>query len=158
LGAAREEADQREIGADVENVLDAVLVGEGAEDGGADAAKAEGEAEEEAGHRADFAGDELLRINENGGDGRGEDDADDRDQSGAPVWERQIPTTSRLSELDRIKRSRYVTLAFLFALTGVVRISGPRDGVHEELIKLSHSEASEPQHPLAAEDDSMALK
>jgi hypothetical protein len=64
--------------------LNAAAIGQCSEDGGADAAQAEGEAEEEAGHRADFAGDELLRVNQNGGEGRGEDDADDRAQDGAP--------------------------------------------------------------------------
>ena len=64
-----EEADQREIGADVEDEGKAVAIGQGAEEGGAEAAQAEGEAEEEAGHRADFAGDELLRVVENAGNG-----------------------------------------------------------------------------------------
>ena len=41
----------------------AVAIGQGAEEGGAEAAEAEGEAEEEAGHDADFVGDELLRVN-----------------------------------------------------------------------------------------------
>jgi hypothetical protein len=53
----------------LEDELDAVVIGEGAEDGGADAAQAEGEAEEEAGHGADLAGDEFLRVNEDGGEG-----------------------------------------------------------------------------------------
>jgi hypothetical protein len=46
----------------VEDERDAVAIGHGAEDGGADAAQAEGEAEKEAGHRPDFAGDEFLRT------------------------------------------------------------------------------------------------
>lgn len=37
----------------------------------------EGEAKEEAEHRAHSARDELLRVNEEGGEGGGEDDADD---------------------------------------------------------------------------------
>jgi hypothetical protein len=44
----------------VEDELDAVAIGDGAEDGGADAAQAERETEEEAGHGAAFAGDEFL--------------------------------------------------------------------------------------------------
>src|SRR5437763_14384064 len=79
-----EKADEREIGADLENVRDAVLVGEGAEEGGADAAETEGEAEEETGHRAYFAGNEFLRVNQDGGEGGGEDQANDRAQDGAP--------------------------------------------------------------------------
>ena len=50
----------------MEDELDAVAIGDGAEDGGANAAQAEGEAEKEAGHGADFAGDELLGVNEDG--------------------------------------------------------------------------------------------
>ena len=42
----------------MEDELDAAAIGECAEDGGADAAESEGE----AGHRADFAGDELQRT------------------------------------------------------------------------------------------------
>jgi hypothetical protein len=37
---------RREIGADFENELDAVVISHSAKDGGADAAQAEGEAEE----------------------------------------------------------------------------------------------------------------
>ena len=62
----------------------AVAIGHGAEHGGANAAESEGEAEEEAGHRAHFAGDELLRVNQDGGKGGREDNADDRAQHGAP--------------------------------------------------------------------------
>ena len=62
----------------MEDELDALSIGQGAEDGGTDAAQAEGEAEEEAGHRSHFAGDQLLRVNQNGGEGRSEDDPDDR--------------------------------------------------------------------------------
>jgi hypothetical protein len=40
----------------LEDELNALAIGECAEDGGADAAQSEGKAEEEAGHRADFAG------------------------------------------------------------------------------------------------------
>ena len=64
-----EEADQREIGTDLEDELDALAIGHGAEHGGADAAESEGKAEEEAGHCAHFAGDELLRVNEDGREG-----------------------------------------------------------------------------------------
>jgi hypothetical protein len=64
-----EEADERQIRADVEDEGDAVVIGDFAEKGGAEAAEAEGGAEEEAGHRPDFAGDEFLRVNEDGGEG-----------------------------------------------------------------------------------------
>ena len=60
----------------MEDEGNAAVIGHGAEDGGADAAKAKGQAEEEAGHGADFAGDQLLRVNKNGGEGGREDDAD----------------------------------------------------------------------------------
>src|SRR5688572_25621191 len=80
----REEADQREVGANVEDKRKAAAIGEGAEEGGAEAAQAEGEAEKEAGHRADFAGDEFLSVNENGGKGGGQDEADYCTQHGAP--------------------------------------------------------------------------
>ena len=55
-----------------------------AEDGGADAAHAEGEAEEEAGDHADAAGDQFLRVDEDGGEGGGEDEADDDGEDGGP--------------------------------------------------------------------------
>ena len=107
----------------MEDELDAVAIGDGAEDGGADAAQAEGEADEEAGHGADFAGDEFLGVNENRGEHGGEDQANDRAQDGARSGNGKYRTTSRQSELDRIKRSSYRTLArSCCALTSVVRI------------------------------------
>src|SRR5688572_8592379 len=79
-----EEADQREVGANVEDKREAVAIGQGAEEGGAEAAQAEGEPEEESGHGADFAGDEFLGVNKDGGKGGSEDEADDCTQHGAP--------------------------------------------------------------------------
>src|SRR3954464_3001494 len=73
-----QQPDEWQVRANVEDELDAMLIGNGAEEGGADAAQPEREAEEEAGHRAHFAGNEFLRINQNGGEGRGENEADDR--------------------------------------------------------------------------------
>jgi hypothetical protein len=61
-----------------------VAIGHFTEEGGAEAAQAKGEAEEEAGHGAQFAGDELPRINKDGGESGGEDEADDRAQDDAP--------------------------------------------------------------------------
>ena len=56
-----EQADERQIRADLEDEGDAVLIGDGTEHGGADPAEAESEPEEKAGHRADFAGNERKR-------------------------------------------------------------------------------------------------
>lgn len=53
----------------MEDERNAVAIGDGAEDGGADAAQSEGQPEEESGHRAHFAGDQLLRENQDGGEG-----------------------------------------------------------------------------------------
>jgi hypothetical protein len=95
----------------MEDELDAVVIGDGAEYGGADASQAE----EQAGHGTDFAGDEFLGVNEDGGERGGEDQADDRAQDGGRSGNGKYRTPSRLSELDRIKRSRYWTLAALVA-------------------------------------------
>src|SRR5205085_7691816 len=46
--------------------------------------QAEAQAEEKAGHGADFARDQFLRVNENGGEGGRENHPDDRAQNGAP--------------------------------------------------------------------------
>jgi hypothetical protein len=94
----------------LEDELDPAAIGEGAEDGGADAAQAEGEAEEETGHRADFAGDELLRVNQNGGKGRGEDDADDRAQDGAPEEIRVRERESKRRDAERRTESGFSVL------------------------------------------------
>jgi hypothetical protein len=81
-----------------------VAIGHGVEDGGADAAESEGEAEEEAGHCAHSAGDELLGVNEDGGEGRGQNEPDDGAQEGAPeeicVGERE--SEMRNAEVDKV--------------------------------------------------------
>src|SRR6201999_657384 len=74
---AREQAQEGEEGAEVKDVMDAGFVGEVAEDGGSYAPHAEGEAEEEAGDQSDLPGHEFLGIDEDGGEGRGQDDADE---------------------------------------------------------------------------------
>ena len=79
-----EEADGGQVGAELVDVDDAGGVGYFAEDGGTDASHAEGEAEEEAGDHADAAGDELLRVDEDGGEGGGQDEADDDGEDGGP--------------------------------------------------------------------------
>src|SRR5260370_14377010 len=68
----------------MEDERNAMAIGHDAEEGRADAAQSEGEAEEEARHRAHLAGDELMRVNKDGGEGRGEDEPDDRAQDCAP--------------------------------------------------------------------------
>ena len=57
--------------------LDAVRVGELAQHRGADAAHAEGEAEEQAGDHADPARHQLLRVDHDRREGRGQDQPDD---------------------------------------------------------------------------------
>ena len=59
------------------DVVDAVRVGEHAEHRGADAAHAEGEAEEDAGDHADPARQQLLRVDHDRREGRRQDQADD---------------------------------------------------------------------------------
>ena len=88
----------------MEDELNSVAIGHCAEDGGAYASESEGKAEEEAGHRADFAG--ML---------------------------------SRLSDLDRIKRSSYRTQVPLHrqvlagsAVSGNGGSVGAHQGFHSE--------------------------
>ena len=78
-------AQQRQEGAQAINEFDAVAVGNGSEHRRTDAAHAEGEAEEQSGHRADPAGQEFLRINDDGGKGRRQDEADADAQNRGPV-------------------------------------------------------------------------
>src|SRR6185295_15824375 len=72
---------------------DAGRVGEPAEDGGAKAAHAEREAEEESRDQADAARHQLLRVDDDGGEGRREDQADDDREDLRPeqvrVWQRE---------------------------------------------------------------------
>src|ERR1700744_5064253 len=65
-------------------MVDAGAVGEAAEDGRADAAHAKGQAEEQAGDEADLTGDQFLGIDEDGGEGRGEDKAYKDREDGSP--------------------------------------------------------------------------
>ena len=79
-----EEAEGGKPGADVVDGDDGGHVGEFAEDGCADAAHAEGEAEEEAGDHADASGDEFLGVDEDGGEGGGDDDSDENAEDAGP--------------------------------------------------------------------------
>ena len=54
------------------------------EDGGSDAAHAEGKSEEKSGDHADAAGDEFLGVDEDGGKRRGDDEADDDGEDPGP--------------------------------------------------------------------------
>ena len=45
------------------------MVGEAAEEGGADSAHAEGETEKQAGDGADLVGHQVLRVDQDGGEG-----------------------------------------------------------------------------------------
>jgi hypothetical protein len=76
-------------------------------------------------------------------------------RTGARSGDGECRTPSRLSELDRIKRSRYRTLARSCCAERTSFGSAvPETGGQEERIKVSHSEASGAQHNPAAEDDS----
>ncbi len=79
-----EQTDGGKVGADVVDVDDAGHVGEFAEDGCADAAHAEGESEEESGDHADSAGNQLLRVDEDGGEGGRDDETDDDAEDAGP--------------------------------------------------------------------------
>ena len=80
----REQAHQRQECADLVNRFDAVMVGHPTEHGRADAGHAEGEAEKHAGDQADAAGKQLLRVDDDGRERRGEDQADRDRQHGRP--------------------------------------------------------------------------
>lgn len=71
-----EQADQGEVGAQFIHHAQAGAVGQLAEQGGADAGEAEGQAEEEAGDGAHFARHQILGVDQDGGEGRGQDQAD----------------------------------------------------------------------------------
>src|SRR4051812_37160416 len=77
-----EDAEEREVAADVEDEFDGGAVGEGAECGGRHAADAEGEAEEESRDHADVPGEEFGREDEDRAEGGGEDEADDDAEEG----------------------------------------------------------------------------
>ena len=68
-------------------------IGQCAQDGGADTAQTKGKPEEKPGDHAHSTGDQLLRVNQDGGKGRSQDQADDRRENADPeqigVWERQ---------------------------------------------------------------------
>jgi hypothetical protein len=70
----------------VEDEGDAVAIGDFAEDGGA-----------EAGHGADFAGNQLLRANENGGEGGGQMKTGDRARTANVSGNRELPARGRNS-------------------------------------------------------------
>ena len=79
-----EEAEEKQIGAELKNKWDTGVVGEMTEGGGADSTHAKRQTEEETGDEADAVREELLRVNENGGERGSEDDADDDGERGAP--------------------------------------------------------------------------
>jgi len=87
----RQQPDERQVGAQPVDELDAGRVGEPAERGRSEAAHAEREAEEDAANRPDPAGDELLRVHEDRGERRREDQSDRYGQDAGPeqVGERQ---------------------------------------------------------------------
>ena len=74
-------------------MADAGMVGELAQDGGADASHAKSESEEKPGDQSHFSGQQLLRVYQDGGKGRGEDDPDEYGQDSRPEkigkWQQQ---------------------------------------------------------------------
>src|SRR6202030_515158 len=79
-----EDAEHGKKRADVVHEVDAGVVGQLAEQCGADTAQAEGQSEEETGNGADFSGDEILSVDEDSGKGGSKDDADDDAQNAGP--------------------------------------------------------------------------
>jgi len=74
---------------------DAVGICQVAQHGGANAAHAEREAEEQSGNHADAAGDEFLPISENGREGRRQDEEDGSSGSGQEAeWIRSTCDTA----------------------------------------------------------------
>lgn len=77
----------------MKDIRNPAAIGDLAEHGGADPAEPKGETEKETGHRSHFAGNEFLRVNQNGGEGGSENESNDRAQEGAPeeirVWKRE---------------------------------------------------------------------
>lgn len=72
-----QQADERQVGAELVHCLYVGRIGQLTQQGGAYAPHAEGEAEEEAGDGADLAGHQLLGVDQDGGEGRRQDEADD---------------------------------------------------------------------------------
>ena len=81
---AGQQADGGKVGADFVDEDDAGHVGESAEYCGADAAHAEGESEEESGDHSYSSGDEILRVDEDGREGRCDNEADDDAEYACP--------------------------------------------------------------------------
>jgi hypothetical protein len=71
-----ERPEQRQVRAQPVDGLDPDVIRDDAQHRGADPAQAEGEAEEEARDEADAPGDELLRVDEDGREGRRQHEAD----------------------------------------------------------------------------------
>ena len=79
-----DDAKQGQEGGQLEYVLNAGTVGQPAEEGGTDAAQAEGEAEECPRDHAYIAGQEFGGVDEDGGHGRRHDHADEDDEDDGP--------------------------------------------------------------------------
>ena len=79
-----QQADQRQEGADVEDVGDAGVVGEPAQQGGTDAGGSEGQPEKYPRDQPDAIGNQFLGINHNRRKGRGQHEADHDGQHRAP--------------------------------------------------------------------------
>jgi len=78
-------AEQGQIGAQVINKFNAVLVSNLTEHCGADSGHAEGEAEEETGYGTHFAGNEFLRKHENGREGGSKDEPYNESEDTGPL-------------------------------------------------------------------------
>src|SRR3984957_10738427 len=76
--------EQRQERAHAIHEIDTVHVGQTPQDGSADASHSESEAEEQSGHRADFARHELLREHEDGRERGRQDQSDDETQDPGP--------------------------------------------------------------------------
>lgn len=81
---AGEQADGGEEGTDLVDEFDAGGVGQAAEDSRADASHAKSEAEEETGDESDAAGNQFLGVDEDGGEGGGDDKADNDAEDAGP--------------------------------------------------------------------------
>ncbi len=78
LGVRQEAGDDAEEGqerTDLEDELDAGLVGEPAEEGGTQAAQSEHQAEEDAGNQSHLVGHQVGGVDHDGREGRGDDEA-----------------------------------------------------------------------------------
>jgi len=81
---AGEQAQQGKEGANMEDVVDAGLVGQVAEHGRADAAHSEGQAEEESRDEAYLPRHQFLGIDQDGGEGGCEDQTDAHGEDACP--------------------------------------------------------------------------